>query len=149
MPEPVVAVIGAGQSGFQAASSLRQEGFAGRIVLIGDEPGLPYQRPPLSKSYLPGESGLEELWLRPEAFYQKQEIDLFTGETATAIDRPGHRRATRLGQRDRVRSHRAGDGCAMPSRAGAGRRTRWCVAIAHLGRCRHFARAARPRRAKS
>jgi 3-phenylpropionate/trans-cinnamate dioxygenase ferredoxin reductase component len=88
MPEPVVAIVGAGQAGFQAASSLRQEGFAGRVVLIGDEPGLPYQRPPLSKSYLAGESGLDELWLRPEAFYEKQQIELVTGEAVAAIDRP-------------------------------------------------------------
>ncbi len=91
MADPVVAVVGAGQAGFQTASSLRQEGFAGRIVLIGDEPGLPYQRPPLSKSYLAGDSGLDELWLRPEAFYQTQNIDLVTGEAVTAIDRPGRR----------------------------------------------------------
>jgi 3-phenylpropionate/trans-cinnamate dioxygenase ferredoxin reductase subunit len=90
MPDPVVAVVGAGQAGFQAASSLRQEGFAGRVVLIGDEPGLPYQRPPLSKSYLAGESGLDELLLRPELFYQKQEIDLVTGEAVVAIDRAAH-----------------------------------------------------------
>ena len=90
MADRVVAIVGAGQAGFQAASSLRQEGFAGHVVLIGDEPGLPYQRPPLSKSYLAGESGLDELWLRPEAFYEKQEIELITGEAVTAIDRPGH-----------------------------------------------------------
>jgi 3-phenylpropionate/trans-cinnamate dioxygenase ferredoxin reductase component len=89
MAAAVVAVVGAGQAGFQTASSLRQEGFSGRIVLIGDEPALPYQRPPLSKSYLAGESGLDELWLRPEAFYEKQQIELVTGETVTAIDRPG------------------------------------------------------------
>ena len=71
MPGPVVAVVGAGQAGFQAASSLRQEGFAGRVVLIGDEPGLPYQRPPLSKSYLAGESGLDELLLRPARVLRK------------------------------------------------------------------------------
>jgi 3-phenylpropionate/trans-cinnamate dioxygenase ferredoxin reductase component len=91
MPDPVVAVVGAGQAGFQAASSLRQEGFGGRVVLIGDEPGLPYQRPPLSKSYLAGESSLEELWLRPEAFYEKQQIELVSGDAVTAIDRPAHR----------------------------------------------------------
>jgi 3-phenylpropionate/trans-cinnamate dioxygenase ferredoxin reductase component len=90
MTDRVVAVVGAGQAGFQAASSLRQEGFAGRVVLIGDEPGLPYQRPPLSKSYLAGESGLDELWLRPQAFYEKQEIELVTAKAVTAIDRPGH-----------------------------------------------------------
>jgi 3-phenylpropionate/trans-cinnamate dioxygenase ferredoxin reductase subunit len=94
MPDRVVAVVGAGQSGFQVASSLRQEGFSGRVVLIGEEPGLPYQRPPLSKSYLAGESGLEELWLRPEPFYQTQQIELLTGETAVAIDRSA--RAVRL-----------------------------------------------------
>ena len=88
MPGPVVAVVGAGQAGFQAASSLRQEGFAGRVVLIGDEPGLPYQRPPLSKSYLAGESGLDELLLRPGAFYEKQGIELVSGDAVTAIDRP-------------------------------------------------------------
>jgi 3-phenylpropionate/trans-cinnamate dioxygenase ferredoxin reductase subunit len=47
-----VVVVGAGHAGFQTAASLRQEGFEGRITLIGDEPGLPYQRPPLSKTYL-------------------------------------------------------------------------------------------------
>jgi 3-phenylpropionate/trans-cinnamate dioxygenase ferredoxin reductase component len=92
---PVVAIVGAGQAGFQTASSLRQEGFAGRVLLIGDEPGLPYQRPPLSKSYLAGDSGLDELWLRPEAFYEKQEIELLAGEAVTAIDGPG--RVVRLG----------------------------------------------------
>jgi 3-phenylpropionate/trans-cinnamate dioxygenase ferredoxin reductase subunit len=89
MAEPVVAIIGAGQGGFQTASSLRQEGFAGRIVLFGDEPVLPYQRPPLSKSYLAGESGRDELWLRPEAFYEKQRIELALGESVARIDRRG------------------------------------------------------------
>ncbi|HEY3912546.1 MAG TPA: FAD-dependent oxidoreductase [Stellaceae bacterium] len=91
MADPVVAIIGAGQAGFQTASSLRQEGFGGRILLIGDEPALPYQRPPLSKSYLAGDSGLDELWLRPEVFYETQGIDLVIGEIVSAIDRPGRR----------------------------------------------------------
>lgn len=92
--EPAVAIVGAGQAGFQTASSLRQEGFAGRIVLVGDEPGLPYQRPPLSKNYLAGECGLDEVWLRPEAFYEKQEIELVCGDPVTALDR--RERALRL-----------------------------------------------------
>jgi 3-phenylpropionate/trans-cinnamate dioxygenase ferredoxin reductase subunit len=91
MPDRVVAVIGAGQAGFQTASSLRQEGFAGRVVLIGDEPVVPYQRPPLSKSYLACESGLDEVWLRPKAFYEKQDIELLTGETVSRIDRAARR----------------------------------------------------------
>jgi 3-phenylpropionate/trans-cinnamate dioxygenase ferredoxin reductase component len=89
MPDPVVAVIGAGQAGFQTTSSLRQEGFGGRVVLIGDEPGLPYQRPPLSKAYLAGGAGLDEVLLRPDAFYEKQQIDLVSGDAVKAIDRRG------------------------------------------------------------
>ncbi len=91
MPAPVVAIIGAGQAGFQAAASLRDAGFAGRVVLLGDEPVLPYQRPPLSKSYLAGQSGVDDLWLRPAEFYAKQQIDLVYGDAVTAIDR-GQRR---------------------------------------------------------
>ena len=55
---------GAGQAGYQVASSLRQEGFTGSIVLVGDEPGVPYQRPPLSKAYLLGKADVESLALR-------------------------------------------------------------------------------------
>ncbi len=91
MSPPTVAIIGAGQGGFQTAASLREDGFDGRIVLIGDEACLPYQRPPLSKSYLAGQSPLAELWLRPRAFYDRDEIDYLAGETVTAIDRPGRR----------------------------------------------------------
>jgi 3-phenylpropionate/trans-cinnamate dioxygenase ferredoxin reductase subunit len=91
MPAPVVAIVGTGQAGFQAAASLRQDGFAGRITMIGDEPVLPYQRPPLSKSYLARESALDELWLRPETFYTQHQIDLMARETVTGIDRVGRR----------------------------------------------------------
>ena len=91
MPAPVAAVIGAGQAGFQAAASLRDGGFAGRILLVGDEPVLPYQRPPLSKSYLAGQSRVDGLWLRPAEFYAKQQIDLVYGDPVIKIDR-GQRR---------------------------------------------------------
>ena len=91
MPAPVAAVIGAGQAGFQAAASLRDAGFAGRILLVGDEPVLPYQRPPLSKSYLAGQSGVDDLWLRPAEFYAKRQIDLVYGDPVIKIDR-GQRR---------------------------------------------------------
>jgi 3-phenylpropionate/trans-cinnamate dioxygenase ferredoxin reductase component len=91
MPEQTVAIVGTGQAGFQTAASLRQEGFAGRIVMIGDEPVPPYQRPPLSKSYLAGDSGLDELWLRPETFYTQHQIEVLAGESVTAIDRTERR----------------------------------------------------------
>jgi 3-phenylpropionate/trans-cinnamate dioxygenase ferredoxin reductase component len=82
-----VAIIGAGQAGLQVAASLRELQFAGRVVLVGDEPHLPYQRPPLSKGYLLGEAQEAQLHLRPGAFFEKFKIELRTGRRALAIDR--------------------------------------------------------------
>lgn len=85
-----VVIIGAGQGGAQAAMSLRQEGHAGPITLIGDEPGLPYQRPPLSKAFLKtGEA--DKLALRPASFFEKKQIALRSGTRVTAIDRAAKR----------------------------------------------------------
>lgn len=81
-----VTIVGAGQAGFQVAASLRQGGFKGKVSLIGDEPGLPYQRPPLSKAYMLGKIKRESLAFRPEAFYQEQDIELIH-DTAVEIDR--------------------------------------------------------------
>src|SRR3954452_22486199 len=81
-----VLVVGAGQSGFQAVASLRDRGFAGRVVLVGDEPGVPYQRPPLSKAYLAGTAGLEQLHLRGADFFAEKDIELVSGRVAE-IDR--------------------------------------------------------------
>jgi 3-phenylpropionate/trans-cinnamate dioxygenase ferredoxin reductase subunit len=64
-----VVIVGAGQGGFQVAASLREHRFEGRIVLVGDEPGLPYQRPPLSKAYLTGAMEADGLLLRRQPFY--------------------------------------------------------------------------------
>ncbi|WP_199433682.1 NAD(P)/FAD-dependent oxidoreductase [Qaidamihabitans albus] len=79
-------IVGAGQAGVHLAVSLRQAGYAERIVLIGDEPALPYQRPPLSKAFLLGAATEEAIQLRPESFYPSESIDLLTGERATGID---------------------------------------------------------------
>jgi 3-phenylpropionate/trans-cinnamate dioxygenase ferredoxin reductase subunit len=84
MPERVV-IVGAGQAGAQVAVSLRQLGFAGEITLLGDEPHLPYQRPPLSKGYLSGEMALERTWLRSETYYAKHRIDLRVGARAARV----------------------------------------------------------------
>jgi 3-phenylpropionate/trans-cinnamate dioxygenase ferredoxin reductase subunit len=84
MPERVV-IVGAGQAGAQVAVSLRQLGFAGEITLLGEEPHLPYQRPPLSKAYLSGEMALERTWLRSESYYQKHGIDLRLGARVARI----------------------------------------------------------------
>ncbi|MEH6482976.1 MULTISPECIES: NAD(P)/FAD-dependent oxidoreductase [Pseudomonas] len=85
-----VVIVGAGQAGFQVAASLRQEGFEGSISLIGDEPGLPYQRPPLSKAYLLGKIQETNLLFRPSDFFTANRIDL-QHDQVTAIDRQNHR----------------------------------------------------------
>src|SRR5260370_11275840 len=85
-----VGMIGAGEGGFQTEASLRQDGFDGRIALIDDEPGVPYQRPPLSKAYLLGKIGLEALRFRPEMYFAAHRIEV-VHERAVAIDRAGHR----------------------------------------------------------
>jgi 3-phenylpropionate/trans-cinnamate dioxygenase ferredoxin reductase subunit len=81
-----VIVIGAGQAGASCVAKLRAGGFDGKVTLIGAEPVPPYQRPPLSKAYLMGDMALERLFLRPEAFYGEQGIDLHLSRSVTAID---------------------------------------------------------------
>jgi 3-phenylpropionate/trans-cinnamate dioxygenase ferredoxin reductase subunit len=83
--DPVV-VVGAGQAAAQLCMSLRQGGFAGRIVVIGDEPFPPYQRPPLSKKFLSDRPSPETLYLRPEAFWQAQQVELALGVGVGGLD---------------------------------------------------------------
>lgn len=79
-------VVGASHAGAQLAASLRQGGWKGEIVLVGDEGTLPYQRPPMSKAYLAGKNTLDQLAIRSAAFYAKQEITLLD-DTVQAVDR--------------------------------------------------------------
>jgi len=87
VPDRGVVIVGAGHAGGTAAALLRQYGYDKPIVLIGEEPLIPYQRPPLSKAWLKGEADGESLALRPLAFYAEHDIDLRLGVEATAIDR--------------------------------------------------------------
>lgn len=100
MAHEQIVILGAGHGGFQLAASLRQNGFDGRIRLIGDEPVLPYQRPPLSKDYLGGKIGLDLLLMRPAAFYDEHRIELLSGARAEAIDRAA--RTVRLASGARI-----------------------------------------------
>ncbi len=81
-----ILIIGGGQAGAQAIDTLRREGFRGRLVLIGDEPELPYQRPPLSKKYLSGEMPAERLVFRHRPFYDEHRIELKLGRQAVRLD---------------------------------------------------------------
>jgi 3-phenylpropionate/trans-cinnamate dioxygenase ferredoxin reductase component len=86
MQERIV-IIGAGQAGAQAVATLRAEGFAGTLTMVGDEPFAPYQRPPLSKAYLQGKLERDRLFLKPDAFYTEAKCELITGVVVNAIDR--------------------------------------------------------------
>ena len=85
MPETHV-IAGAGLAGAKAAEALRAEGFEGRIVLVGDEPEAPYERPPLSKDYLRGESPREQARVHEDGFYADHDIELLTGTTVTDLN---------------------------------------------------------------
>lgn len=80
-------IIGAGHAAGQAAASLRQEKYEGPITIVGDEPHVPYQRPPLSKQYLSGEQEIDRVYLRPQKFYDDKDVKLILNTSATAIDR--------------------------------------------------------------
>jgi 3-phenylpropionate/trans-cinnamate dioxygenase ferredoxin reductase subunit len=82
-----IAIVGAGQGGLQAAASLRDGGFEGRLILIGDEPGLPYQRPPLSKAYLLGKMDDDDIVLRDQDFFTEYRIELENETRVAGIER--------------------------------------------------------------
>ena len=86
MSNPIV-IVGAGQVAVQACESLRKFGHSGGIVVIGEEPSHPYQRPPLSKKYLSGELPAERLALKPATFYETHSVDLRLGVRAVFLDR--------------------------------------------------------------
>jgi 3-phenylpropionate/trans-cinnamate dioxygenase ferredoxin reductase component len=85
-----VLIIGAGHSGAQAAIALRQNKFEGSVAMIGDEPELPYERPPLSKEYFAGEKTFERLLIRPEAFWLERRIDMILNTKITSVDSKAH-----------------------------------------------------------
>jgi 3-phenylpropionate/trans-cinnamate dioxygenase ferredoxin reductase component len=86
-------IVGASLAGAKAAEELRERGFDGHVVLVGSEPARPYERPPLTKDYLRGESEREKTYVHEDGFYAQHEIELLTDTTATAID-PGASRIT-------------------------------------------------------
>ncbi|MGH2417735.1 MAG: NAD(P)/FAD-dependent oxidoreductase [Candidatus Limnocylindria bacterium] len=81
-----VVIAGGGLAGATAAFALRERGFEGRVVLVSEEQAPPYERPPLSKGYLRGESTLEQAQVRPLADYEAQDIDLLRGRRAVTLD---------------------------------------------------------------
>ncbi len=86
-----VLIVGGGHAGAQAAIALRQNGFEGNVAIVGDEPELPYERPPLSKEYFAGEKEFERLLIRPEAFWAERQVEMLLGRRVDAVDAEAHR----------------------------------------------------------
>lgn len=81
-----VLIVGAGHAGAQAAVALRQQKFTGTIGVLGEEPELPYERPPLSKEYLSGEKEFQRLLIRPAAFWEEREVQMLLGQRVVLVD---------------------------------------------------------------
>jgi 3-phenylpropionate/trans-cinnamate dioxygenase ferredoxin reductase subunit len=86
MARRTIVVVGASLTGATAATTLRDQGFDGRLILIGDETDLPYERPGLSKRYLRGEQTRDELTVRPPTWWQEQDVDVLVGTTVERVD---------------------------------------------------------------
>ena len=98
MSAPVV-IAGGGQAGFQCAASLRQADFDGPIVLVSAEDRLPYQRPPLSKTYIKDDKSFDSLILKPSSFFDRHAIEARLGTSVTSIDRTAHTATLTTGER--------------------------------------------------
>src|SRR6478672_7248361 len=85
-----IVIIGGGLAGGNAAVTLREEGFAGRVALISREPGIPFGRPPLSKTYMRSEEDLDGWRVRPAAWYQEHDVELLSGCSVVAVDAGRH-----------------------------------------------------------
>lgn len=83
-------IVGGGLAATKAVEGLREGGFGGRIVVMGAESQLPYERPPLSKGYLLGTEELANAFVHPSAWYADQEVDLRLGTTVIGLDPESH-----------------------------------------------------------
>lgn len=90
MPEETFVIVGASLAGAKAAETLREEGFQGRIVLMGEEIERPYERPPLSKDFLLGKQSRDKAHVHPADWYEKNEVELRPGTAVARIDRDNH-----------------------------------------------------------
>jgi 3-phenylpropionate/trans-cinnamate dioxygenase ferredoxin reductase subunit len=95
-----VLIVGAGHGGAQAAIALRQRGFEGSLAIVGAEPDLPYERPPLSKEYLAGERAFERMLIRPAAFWAERDVAMILGRRVVGLDADA--RLATLGDGDRL-----------------------------------------------
>ena len=93
-----VLIVGAGHAGAQAATALRQKRFAGSLAILGEEPELPYERPPLSKEYLAGEKTFERILIRQASYWEERDVALRTGRRVVGLDPEAHTVTTAAGE---------------------------------------------------
>ncbi len=85
-----VVIVGAGHAGAQAAIALRQRQFEGTIAMVGEEPEIPYERPPLSKDFFAGEKTFDRMLIRPAAFWEERKVSMLTGRRVVSVDPTAH-----------------------------------------------------------
>src|SRR5262249_27905742 len=88
--ERTFVIVGASLTGAKAAETLREQGFTGRLVLVGEEPHRPYERPPLSKGYLLGTDARDKAFVHEADWYSQHNVDLRLGTRATRLDTAAH-----------------------------------------------------------
>ena len=106
-------IVGGGLAGAKAAEALREEGFDGRVVLLGEEDVAPYERPPLSKDYLRGDAGRDAIWAHEEGWYDAHDVELRTGTTR----RPSSRSARPRSCSTAASGSGSTSSCSRPARA--------------------------------
>jgi 3-phenylpropionate/trans-cinnamate dioxygenase ferredoxin reductase subunit len=94
-----VLIVGTGHGGAQAAIALRQRGFTGTIGMAGEEPEIPYERPPLSKDYLAGDKEFDRILIRPATFWAERNVAMLTGQRIIAVDPVAHVVTSQDGER--------------------------------------------------
>src|SRR5258708_19841683 len=93
-----IVIIGGGAAGGNAAATLRDEGFQGRVVVVGREPGVPFGRPPLSKTYLRSEEEVDDWYVRPADWYQEHDVERLVGSSVVPVDPAAHTLLFQSGQ---------------------------------------------------
>jgi 3-phenylpropionate/trans-cinnamate dioxygenase ferredoxin reductase subunit len=93
-----ILIVGGGHGGAQAAIALRQRKFEGTIAIVGDEPEIPYERPPLTKEYFSGEKAYERILIRPVAFWKERNVSMLTSRRVISVDPQGHTVKTEGGE---------------------------------------------------
>ncbi|HEY6688522.1 MAG TPA: FAD-dependent oxidoreductase [Propionibacteriaceae bacterium] len=97
--KPSFVIVGGGMAGAIAAQTLREEGFDGKITLLGHEPNAPYERPPLSKDYLQGKADRDSIFVHPEPWYAEHAVELSLGSAVTSLDPASRTVTTAAGER--------------------------------------------------